>query len=59
MAVPKFEQLLLPALTALADGHARRYSELIGNCGDALGLTAEDIAERMSNGRSRLENRIY
>ena len=58
MAVPDFQTLMLPVLQAYADGKERVSSEVRDGVARQLGLTAEDMAERLPTApQTRLANR--
>jgi len=59
MAVPEFQKLTLPMLTALADGHERTLKDTGASIAQMLRLTEEDLSEILpSGGQSRFKNRV-
>ncbi|MEI6727019.1 MAG: restriction endonuclease [Actinomycetes bacterium] len=59
MAVPSFQSLMLPALTALADGVVHRPQEVSDKVAAQLGVSAEDQAEPLPSGAMpRYRNRV-
>ena len=58
MAIPKFNELLLPVLRASGDGMEHRERDLISQLADALRLSAEDRTELLPSGGSRFGNRV-
>ncbi|MDR7304220.1 restriction endonuclease [Haloactinomyces albus] len=58
MAVPEFQTLMLPLLQALSDGESRHWREQRDACARELGLTEEDLAEAISTGGSKFDNRV-
>lgn len=58
MTVPKWDELTLPILRQLADGHPRPWRELRDGCVAEFGLTEADCAEEISSGGMRLDNRV-
>lgn len=59
MAVPEYQSFMLPILRALEDGEALRWQDLREPCMREFALTAEDAAEQLDSGGSRLDNRIH
>jgi restriction system protein len=58
MSVPDFQSLMLPVLQAYADGKERLSRDVRAMIASRLGLTAEDIAERLPTApQTRLANR--
>lgn len=58
MPIPGFETFTLAILRTLADGKPLRWQQLREPCAADLGVTAEDLAERLNSGESRFDNRI-
>jgi restriction system protein len=59
MAVPSFESLMLPVLTALDDGVVHRPQEVSDKVAAQLGVSAEDQAEPLPSGAMpRYRNRV-
>jgi restriction system protein len=50
MAIPTYEQLMLPLLKLLADGKERRVMEVTGILGETLGLSKEELQLRTRSG---------
>ena len=60
MAVPAFNDYLLPVLKHTADGIERTVSELVEAMVKDFALTAEDLAEILPSGaQPRHQNRVY
>jgi len=61
MAVPDYQSLMLPVLSALAASEGEvRIGDVITKIADQLELTAEDRARRLPSGRQGLfENRVH
>lgn len=58
MSVPDFQSLMLPVLQAYADGKERLSRDVRAMIASRLGLTAQDIAERLPTApQTRLANR--
>ena len=58
MSVPDFQSLMLPVLQAYADGKERLSRDVRAMIASRLGLTAEDISERLPTApQTRLANR--
>ena len=59
MAVPKYNELYIPLLRALQDGNVHTMSEIKSLVSQQLGLTPEDLAQRLpSNGSSVFDGRL-
>lgn len=59
MAVPDFQSLMLPVLQGYADGKEQLARNVRATVASRLGLTPEDIAERLPTGpQTRLANRV-
>ncbi len=56
--LPTWEEFNAPVLRVLSDGVVRTLRELRRDVAAAVGLTDEQLAEIMSSGQSRAENRI-
>jgi restriction system protein len=54
MAVPGFQELMLPALRAVEDGKTYTNAQVNERVAEALSLTADDMAEMLPSGRSKL-----
>jgi restriction system protein len=58
MAVPTFQEIMLPYLQILGDGQAHRHAEIMVQLATYFGLTDEDLRELLPSGRqSRFTNR--
>ncbi|HEX7806746.1 MAG TPA: restriction endonuclease [Cellulomonas sp.] len=57
MTTPSFQDFMLPTLRLLADGQTRPWREVAAQVADALGLTDDDRAEALPNGKLVFENR--
>jgi len=54
---PGFQDFMLPTLRLLADGQTRPWREVAAKVADALGISEEDRAEALPNGKLVFENR--
>lgn len=59
MAVPKFDELMLPLLKIAADGAAHRLADVVPAIANDLKLSEAEISEQIPSGQSRLRNRVY
>lgn len=59
MAVPKFDILMRPLLTAASDGREFRLADAAPSIAKELKLSEADLAEQIPSGASRFRNRIY
>lgn len=60
MAVPPFQDFMLPFLQHIADGVEHQVSELFDHLGQAFDLTEHDLKEMLPSGReTRFKNRVY
>lgn len=59
MAMPKFEEIMLPLLSAIRDGGSYRFNDVIPKVADVMHLTEADRAETMKSGQPRFRNRVY
>lgn len=60
MAVPEFQNFLLPLLKATGDGTEHRIRDLVPVLSSELGLGEEDRAKLLASGsQTVLENRVY
>lgn len=59
MAVPKYDQLMLPLLKIAEDGQQHRLADVVPAIASALNLSEMDVAEQIPSGQSRLRNRVY
>lgn len=57
-AMPNWEGFMIPTLRVLADGKTRHWREFQPLVADAIPLSEEQRAERLSSGDLRFENRI-
>jgi restriction system protein len=57
MTVPGFQDFMLPTLRVLSDGHTRPWREVAELVAMDLGLSEEDRAEALPNGKLVFENR--
>jgi len=57
VTVPGFQEFMLPTLRLLADGETRTWREVASLVADALGLSDEDRADTLPNGKLVFENR--
>lgn len=59
MAVPKYDELMKPLLTAVQDGQAYKIKDLYGSVAHQLKIGPEDISEMLPSGRQTVfRNRI-
>lgn len=59
MAVPKYDELMKPMLTLLADGNLHTMKELQGKLAETYRLTDKDLAELLPSGRQSIfANRV-
>ncbi len=59
MAVPKYNELYIPFLRALADGKVHTLKEIKETVADALQLTEDELSERIqSNRQTLIDNRL-
>lgn len=58
MAVPGFQDLMLPFLKLCEDGKERTVPEIGEEISKALSLTNEDLQETMSSGQTKFYNRV-
>ncbi len=59
MAVPNFQALTLPVLKEFADGREHTTRDIRQRVAEALGLSAEEVAEVLPSGnQTRLANRV-
>lgn len=60
MAVPPFQDFMLPFLQHIADGEEHQVSELFEHLGKAFQLSDQDLKEMLPSGReTRFKNRVY
>lgn len=59
MAVPDYETLMLPILTALGDGEAKSAAALRDAVAPAVGVTDQDRTERIRSGARLFDNRVH
>ena len=60
MAIPRIDAVRALVLQLCGDDQEHRYVEMERRIVDKLGLTADDLAEKLSNGRTKsLQNRVY
>jgi restriction system protein len=59
LAVPKYNELYIPFLRALADGKVHTLKEIKETVADALQLTEDELSERIqSNKQTLIDNRL-
>lgn len=58
MALPTYEEFMLPFLHAVSDGKPHRTRDLISRLSDVLGLTEDQRAENLSSGQRVAVNRV-
>jgi restriction system protein len=58
MAIPTYEDCMLPFLKAIADGQQHSLRNLIEKIADALSLSAEDRVEMLPSGQRVIANRV-
>jgi restriction system protein len=60
MAVPNFQEFMLPFLRAVSDGREHTIAEMFGVMAKHFNLSEEDIKELVPSGReTRFKNRVY
>ncbi len=59
MPVPDYQSLMAPALSALQDGEPRTAAQVRQHVVDCVGLTADDLAERIASGARVFDNRVH
>lgn len=59
MAIPTFEQLMLPVLQAVQDGEPHALQSLVARLADQFALTPDERKERIAAGPSRMGNRVH
>ena len=59
MAVPKYDELMKPLLTAVKDGEVYKIKDVTAVLAQQLNLSAEDLAEMLPSGRQTVfKNRV-
>jgi restriction system protein len=58
MAIPNFQETMLPILGAVSDGGVHPWRELRDVCAKLFEATDEELAERLSSGGSRFDSRV-
>lgn len=59
MAVPKFDELMKPILTAVMDGEVYKITDITAMLAKELNLSAEDVSEMLPSGRQTVfRNRV-
>lgn len=57
--IPSFEQFMYPVLQVLKDGSPKQRNELRKACADFMGLTKEDLEEKiLSNNKYKIVDRL-
>jgi restriction system protein len=59
MAIPNFQETMLPILSAVSDGGVHPWRELRDVCAKFFEATDEELAERLSSGGSRFDSRVH
>jgi restriction system protein len=59
MAIPKFDELFTAVLKGLPSGVEIHNREFRTQIADGLGLSTDERNQKISNGSSRIENRLY
>jgi restriction system protein len=60
MAVPPFQDFMLPFLQRIADGQEHKISELFDHLAQHFALSEDDLKELLPSGReTRFKNRVY
>jgi restriction system protein len=59
VAVPSYEELMLPVLVSLADSQPRTSAELRRAVAERIGISAEDRAERIPSGSPVFDSRVH
>lgn len=58
MAIPDFQTLMRPILQVTSDGQQWSNQEIVRSVAQTLGLSPEDLQERLNSGQPRLQNRV-
>lgn len=58
MALPTYEDCMLPFLRELADGLPRRTRDIVARLSDVFALTPEERAAALSGGQRVIINRV-
>ncbi|TWF75641.1 restriction system protein [Pseudonocardia hierapolitana] len=58
MAIPNFQHVMLPILTATSDGDVYPWRRLRDECARLFEATDDELAEKLSSGGSRFDSRI-
>jgi restriction system protein len=59
MSIPKFYELMLPLLKLYGDKNIHPRNEFIESIATEFKLTSEEVSEKVSNGNSRISDRVY
>lgn len=60
MAIPTYEDIMLPLLELIADGNEHEMRQLVGQISDRMGLTSEERSQLLASGRRRvIEDRSH
>ncbi len=58
MAIPKYDELMMPVLEVLSDRKEHRITEIVDILGKKLKLTKEELAEKISSGSNKFAGRV-
>lgn len=58
MAIPNFQDVMLPILTAASDGAVHPWRDLRDDCARLFHATGDELAERLPSGGSRFDSRV-
>jgi restriction endonuclease Mrr len=58
MAVPDYQQFMLPVLRTHADGAEHTTDEVLNAATQACNLSPEDVRDKLPSGQTRVVNRV-
>src|SRR4051812_8597790 len=58
MAIPNFQDAMLPIMEGAADGSVHAWQELRDRCVGSFEPTTDELAERLPSGGSRFDSRV-
>jgi restriction system protein len=58
MAMPTYEDVMLPLLEVLSDGREWEMKDVVAAVADRLNLSDEDRAERITSGHPKIAHRV-
>lgn len=59
MAIPRYDELMLPVLELLEDGQLRHIRDLLAPLATRFGLSAQERSELMQSGQRLFDNRVH